>query len=72
MHGVVESLNLVTARKSIRIAKFAYDYATKHGKKTVMVMPNLYVNILVNIAGGLVGGAGLVLINLDCLHLFNL
>ena len=37
-----------------------------------MVMPNLYVNILVNIAGGLVGGAGLVLINLDCLHLFNL
>ena len=111
--GVVESLKLVTARKSIRIAKFAFDYATKHGKKTVtavhkanimklgdglflscceevsklypnikfenmivdnacmqlvskpqqfdvMVMPNLYGNILVNIAAGLLGGAGLV------------
>ena len=111
--GVVESLKLVTAKKSIRIAKFAFDYATKHGKKTVtavhkanimklgdglflkcceevsklypnikfenmivdnacmqlvskpqqfdvMVMPNLYGNILVNIAAGLVGGAGLV------------
>jgi len=111
--GVVESLKLVTAKKSIRIAKFAFDYATKHGKKKVtavhkanimklgdglflkccqqvselypniefenmivdnacmqlvskpqqfdvMVMPNLYGNILVNIAAGLVGGAGLV------------
>ena len=33
--GVVESLKLVTAKKSIRIAKFAFDYATKHGKKKV-------------------------------------
>ena len=110
---MVESLKLVTAKKSIRIAKFAFDYATKHGKKKVtavhkanimklgdglflkccqevaelypniefenmivdnacmqivskpqqfdvMVMPNLYGNILVNIAAGLVGGAGLV------------
>jgi len=111
--GVVESLKVVTAKKSIRIAKFAFDYATKHGKTKVtavhkanimklgdglflkcceevaqlypniqfenmivdnacmqlvsrpqqfdvMVMPNLYGNILVNIAAGLVGGAGLV------------
>ena len=36
MPGVVESLKLVTTRKSIRIAKFAFDYATKHRKKTVL------------------------------------
>jgi len=111
--GVVESLKLVTATKSTRIAKFAFDYATKHGKKKVtaihkanimklgdglflrcceevsklypeitfenmivdnacmqmvskpqqfdvMVMPNLYGNIIGNLAAGLVGGAGLV------------
>jgi len=111
--GVVESLKVVTAKKSLRIAKFAFDYATKHGRKKVtaihkanimklgdglflrscreisqlyphikfedmivdnccmqmvskpeqfdvMVMPNLYGNILVNLAAGLVGGAGLV------------
>ena len=111
--GVVESLKLVTAKKSARIAKFAFDYATKHGRKKVtavhkanimklgdglflkcceevsqlypeitfenmivdnacmqmvskpqqfdvMVMPNLYGNIIANLAAGLVGGAGLV------------
>jgi len=111
--GVVESLKVVTAKKSLRIAKFAFDYATKHGRKKVtaihkanimklgdglflrscreiselyphikfdemivdnacmqmvskpqqfdvMVMPNLYGNILANLAAGLVGGAGLV------------
>jgi len=111
--GVVESLKVVTARKSLRIAKFAFDYATKNGRKKVtaihkanimklgdglflrsceeisklypeikfeqmivdnccmqlvanpqqfdvMVMPNLYGNIVVNLAAGLVGGAGLV------------
>ena len=111
--GVVESLKLVTGRKSTRIAKFAFDYATKNGRKKVtavhkanimklgdglflrccedvaklypeitfenmivdnacmqmvsnpqqfdvMVMPNLYGNILANLAAGLVGGAGLV------------
>jgi len=111
--GVVESLKLVTARKSLRIAKFAFDYAVKHDRKKVtaihkanimklgdglflrsceeisklypeiefeqmivdnccmqmvakpqqfdvMVMPNLYGHIVVNLAAGLVGGAGLV------------
>ena len=111
--GVVESLKVVTAKKSLRIAKFAFDYATKHGRKKVtaihkanimklgdglflrscreiselyphiqfdemivdnacmqmvsrpqqfdvLVMPNLYGNILANLAAGLVGGAGLV------------
>jgi isocitrate dehydrogenase (NAD+) len=103
----------VTAEKSYRIAKFAFDYATKFNRKKVtvihkanimklgdglflkccqeisklypniefeamivdnacmqlvakpqqfdvMVMPNLYGNIIANLATGLVGGAGLV------------
>jgi len=111
--GVVECLKVVTADKSYRIAKFAFDYATKHGRKKVtavhkanimklgdglflkcctevsklypniefesmivdnttmqlvskpqqfdvMVMPNLYGNIIDNLGVGLVGGAGLV------------
>merc|ERR1711892_1564511 len=109
--GIVESLKVVTGRKSLRIAKFAFDYATKHGRKKVtavhkanimklgdglflrsceeiahlyphikfenmivdnacmqmvsnpqqfdvMVMPNLYGNIIINIAAGLVAGEG--------------
>merc|ERR1719189_1717769 len=111
--GVVECLKVVTAEKSYRIAKFAFDYATRHGRKKVtavhkanimklgdglflncctevaalypniefenmivdnttmqlvsnpqqfdvMVMPNLYGNIISNLGAGLVGGAGLV------------
>jgi len=111
--GVVECLKVVTAEKSRRIAKFAFDYATRFGRKKVtavhkanimklgdglflrscseiaklypgiefesmivdnttmqlasnpqqfdvMVMPNLYGNIIDNLAAGLVGGAGLV------------
>lgn len=111
--GVVECLKIITAEKSKRIAKFAFDYATKYGRKKVtcvhkanimklsdglflkscteisklypniqfdnmivdnttmqlvskpqqfdvMVMPNLYGNIIDNLASGLVGGAGLV------------
>jgi len=111
--GVVECLKVVTAEKSYRIAKFAFDYATRHGRKKVtavhkanimklgdglflkcckevaalypniqfdqmivdnttmqlvskpqqfdvMVMPNLYGNIIDNLAVGLVGGAGMV------------
>jgi len=111
--GVVESLKVITRKESLRIAKFAFDYATKHGRKKVtavhkanimkladglflrscqeiselyphiefdqmivdnccmqmasrpdqfdvMVMPNLYGNILANLATGLVGGAGMV------------
>lgn len=111
--GVVECLKVVTAEKSRRITKFAFDYATKHGRSKVtcvhkanimklgdglflksceeisklypqikfeqmivdnatmqlvsnpqqfdvMVMPNLYGNIISNLGAGLVGGAGLV------------
>merc|ERR1719228_2858735 len=111
--GVVECLKVVTKVKSHRIAKFAFDYAVRHGRKKVtcvhkanimklgdglfmrcckevaalypniqfdtmivdntcmqivskpqqfdvMVMPNLYGNIIDNLAVGLVGGAGLV------------
>lgn len=111
--GVVECLKIVTAEKSRRIAKFAFDYATKNNRKKVtavhkanimklgdglflkscqqieklypkiqfeqmivdnctmqivsnphqfdvMVMPNLYGNIVDNLASGLVGGAGVV------------
>lgn len=111
--GVVECLKVITEKKSLRIAKFAFDYAVKHNRKKVtavhkanimklgdgmfmrscekiaklypriqfekmivdnttmqlvsnphqfdvMVTPNLYGNILDNIASGLVGGAGVV------------
>lgn len=111
--GVVECLKIITEQKSRRIAKFAFDYATKHMRKKVtcvhkanimklgdglflkccqetselypqiefesmiidntcmqlvshpqqfdvMVMPNLYGNIIDNLSAGLVGGAGMV------------
>lgn len=111
--GVVSSLKITTRAKSERIAKFAFDYAVRHGRKKVtavhkanimklgdgqfleccrrlaqdypnikfeqmiidnccmqlvsnpyqfdvMVMPNLYGNIVDNVAAGLVGGAGVV------------
>jgi len=111
--GVVESLKITTRVKCDRIAKFAFDYAMRHGRKKVtavhkanimkvgdglflqsceaiskmypdieynniiidncamqlvshpqqfdvMVMPNLYGNIVDNLAAGLVGGAGVV------------
>uniref|UniRef100_UPI00193A7786 isocitrate dehydrogenase [NAD] subunit beta, mitochondrial-like n=1 Tax=Styela clava TaxID=7725 RepID=UPI00193A7786 len=111
--GVIESMKIITREKSKRIARFAFDYATKHDRKKVtavhkanimklgdgmflescrevsklypkitfeamivdntcmqlvsnpnqfdvMVMPNLYGNIIDNLAAGLVGGAGVV------------
>ncbi|XP_047499435.1 isocitrate dehydrogenase [NAD] subunit beta, mitochondrial-like isoform X2 [Penaeus chinensis] len=111
--GVVECLKIMTRQKCRRIAKFAFDYATKHGRKKVtavhkanimklgdglflkqceevaamypniefanmivdnctmqmvsnphqfdvLVLPNLYGNIIDNLAAGLVGGAGVV------------
>merc|ERR1719369_30837 len=111
--GVVESLKIITRAKSERIAKFAFDYAVRNGRKKatavhkanimkladgqflqccrniskdypniefeamiidnccmqlvsnpyqfdVMVMPNLYGNIVDNVSAGLVGGAGVV------------
>lgn len=111
--GVVECLKIITRANSMRIAKFAFDYAMRHHRKKVtavhkanimklgdglflacceevskmyptikyenmiidnccmqlvsnphqfdvMVMPNLYGNIIDNLASGLVGGAGVV------------
>jgi len=115
--GVVESLKVTTTLKSERIARFAFDYAIKNGRKKVtcvhkanimkqgdglfmrtfnrvaeeypsiesetmivdntcmqlvsnpwqfdvMVMPNLYGNIVENLGAGIVGGAGVV----PCAH----
>ncbi|XP_039615317.1 isocitrate dehydrogenase [NAD] subunit beta, mitochondrial isoform X1 [Polypterus senegalus] len=111
--GVIECLKIITREKSRRIAKFAFDYATKKSRSKVtavhkanimklgdglflqscqevaqlypkikyetmiidnccmqlvqnpyqfdvLVMPNLYGNIIDNLAAGLVGGAGVV------------
>ncbi|XP_076455142.1 isocitrate dehydrogenase [NAD] subunit beta, mitochondrial-like isoform X2 [Babylonia areolata] len=111
--GVIESLKIVTRANSMRIAKFAFDYALRYDRKKVtavhkanimklgdglflkcceevskmypsieyesmiidnccmqlvsnphqfdvMVLPNLYGNIVDNLAAGLVGGAGVV------------
>jgi isocitrate dehydrogenase (NAD+) len=112
--GVVESLKVTTLNKTERIARFAFDYALKHGRKKVtcvhkanimkkgdglfmrtcdaiakeyegkvqyenmivdntcmqlvsnpwqfdvMVMPNLYGNIIENLGAGLIGGAGVL------------
>ncbi|VDP19443.1 unnamed protein product [Soboliphyme baturini] len=111
--GVVECLKIVTRKKCLRIAKFAFDFATQRNRHLVtavhkanimklgdglflrcceevsklypkivfqnliidnccmqlvsrpeqfdvMVMPNLYGNIVDNLAAGLVGGAGVV------------
>ena len=111
--GVVESLKIITERASTRIAKFAFAYATRHGRKKVtaihkanimkqsdglflecaravardfpgivydekivdaacmhlvmnpkqfdvLVMPNLYGDIVSDLCAGLVGGLGVV------------
>ncbi|XP_064099199.1 isocitrate dehydrogenase [NAD] subunit beta, mitochondrial-like isoform X2 [Macrobrachium nipponense] len=111
--GVVECLKIMTRDKCRRIAKFAFDYATRNNRKKVtavhkanimklgdglflkqceevaamypniqftnmiidnctmqmvsnphqfdvLVLPNLYGNIVDNLAAGLVGGAGVV------------
>jgi isocitrate dehydrogenase (NAD+) len=112
--GVVESLKVTTLNKTERIARFAFDYALKHGRNKVtcvhkanimkkgdglfmrtcdaiakeyegkvkyenmivdntcmqlvsnpwqfdvMVMPNLYGNIIENLGAGLIGGAGVL------------
>ncbi|XP_045164560.2 isocitrate dehydrogenase [NAD] subunit gamma, mitochondrial-like isoform X2 [Mercenaria mercenaria] len=113
VQGVIESLKIITEAKSTNIARYAFEYAKKHGRKKVtavhkanimklgdglflnccrnvskdypeiefndmiidnasmqmvsrpqqfdvLVMPNLYGNILSNIATGLVGGSGVV------------
>ena len=111
--GVVESLKIITARASIRIAEFAFNHARRHGRKKVtaihkanimklgdglflesvrevarrftdityderivdaacmhlvmtpqqfdvLVMPNLYGDIVSDLCAGLVGGLGVV------------
>jgi isocitrate dehydrogenase (NAD+) len=111
--GVVESLKIITERASTRIARFAFEYARRHGRKKVtaihkanimklgdglflacaravarefpdvkydekivdaacmhlvmnpaqfdvLVMPNLYGDIVSDLSAGLVGGLGVV------------
>jgi isocitrate dehydrogenase (NAD+) len=111
--GVVESLKIITERASTRIARFAFAYAVRHGRRTVtaihkanimklgdglflesvravarehphvkydekivdaacmqlvlnpaqfdvLVMPNLYGDIVSDLCAGLVGGLGVV------------
>jgi isocitrate dehydrogenase (NAD+) len=111
--GVVESLKIITERASTRIARFAFEYARKHGRKRVtsvhkanimklsdglfidcartvardfldlvyderivdaacmhlvmtpetfdvLLLPNLYGDILSDLCAGLVGGLGVV------------
>lgn len=111
--GVVESLKIITRKASTRIAKFAFEYARRHGRKRVtavhkanimkmadglfleccrkvgedypeiegddrivdnmamqlvvnpenydvLVLPNLYGDILSDLCAGLVGGLGVV------------
>jgi isocitrate dehydrogenase (NAD+) len=111
--GVVESLKIITERASTRIARFAFEYAKRHGRKRVtsihkanimklsdglfiscaravapeypgivyderivdaacmhlvmnpgqfdvLVMPNLYGDIVSDLCAGLVGGLGVV------------
>ena len=33
--GVVESMKIITRHKSMRIAKYAFEFAEKHGRKKV-------------------------------------
>jgi isocitrate dehydrogenase (NAD+) len=111
--GVVESLKIITERASTRIAKFAFEYATSHGRKKIhaihkanimklsdglflrsvravaaqfpaieykemivdnacmqivmdpqqfdmLLLPNLYGDVMSDLAAGLVGGLGVV------------
>jgi isocitrate dehydrogenase (NAD+) len=111
--GVVESLKIITERASTRIAKFAFDYARKNGRKKIhaihkanimklsdglflrsirtvaaqfseieykemivdnacmqivlnpqqfdmLLLPNLYGDVMSDLAAGLVGGLGVV------------
>jgi isocitrate dehydrogenase (NAD+) len=111
--GVVESLKIITERASTRIAKFAFQYATQHGRKKIhaihkanimklsdglflrsvravaaqfpaieykemivdnacmqivmdpqqfdmLLLPNLYGDVMSDLAAGLVGGLGVV------------
>jgi isocitrate dehydrogenase (NAD+) len=113
VEGVVESLKIITAAASTRIARFAFDYARRHGRRRVtaihkanimklgdglfldsvrrvaagvpdvvyderivdaacmdlvmrpetwdvLLLPNLYGDIVSDLAAGLVGGLGLV------------
>ncbi len=111
--GVVESLKIITEKASTRIARFAFDYARKHGRKKIhaihkanimklgdglflksiravaqqypdieykelivdnacmqmvlnpqqfdmLLLPNLYGDVMSDLAAGLVGGLGVV------------
>lgn len=38
MNGVVESMKIVTQENSERVAKFAFNYARKNGRKKVTII----------------------------------
>jgi len=47
LKGVVECLKVVTSQKSRRIAKFAFDYATRHNRQKVSIGVNYpLINVL--------------------------
>src|ERR1700723_3360210 len=48
--GVVESLKIITERASTRIAKFAFEYARKHGRKKIHA---IYKAKIMKLADGL-------------------
>ena len=41
--GVIECLKITTEPQCARIAKFAFDYATKHGRKKVSWLRRLHI-----------------------------
>ncbi len=49
MAGVVECLKVVTAVKSYRIAKFAFDYATRFGRKKVNLSDTCIIHTSKNV-----------------------
>ncbi|XP_023789440.1 isocitrate dehydrogenase [NAD] subunit alpha, mitochondrial [Cyanistes caeruleus] len=71
--GVVQSIKLITEEASKRIAEFAFEYARNNQRShvtavhkmvqdpsqfDVLVMPNLYGDILSDLCAGLIGGLG--------------
>ncbi|XP_038631545.1 isocitrate dehydrogenase [NAD] subunit gamma, mitochondrial [Scyliorhinus canicula] len=38
VHGVVESLKIITRKRSIRLAEFAFNYARRHGRSRLVVV----------------------------------
>src|ERR671927_203265 len=81
--GVVESIKIITEKASTRIARFAFEFARREGRKKItaddkivdnacmqlvmrpeqfdiMLLENLYGDIVSDLCAGLIGGLGLV------------